>query len=100
MFWLIYDSKATCYGRGVRPEPESTEPGQTEVEWEEALFMAWGAEMPMHPSAYYRRKAARAREIAEEVTTRVMQAKLLDEAARYDQLAAEADRVTEEAAGF
>ena len=50
---------------------------QTEVEWEEALLMAWGAEIPMHPAAFYRRKAARARQDAEGVTTRAMKAKLL-----------------------
>jgi len=63
-----------------------------EPEWEEALLTAWGEEVPSHPASYYRRKAARAREIAEGVTTRAMKARLLDEAVNCDQLAAEADR--------
>jgi hypothetical protein len=62
--------------------------------------MAWGAEIPPHPAAYHRRKAARARQVAEEVTTRVMKAKLLDEAAHYDLLATEADGIVEDAADF
>ena len=35
--------------------------GQTKMEWEEALLMAWGGEIPPHPAAHYRRQAARAR---------------------------------------
>jgi hypothetical protein len=66
--------------------------GPTEMEWEEALLTAWGDEVPLHPASYYRRKAARAREIAEGVTTRAMKARLLDEAVHRDQVAAEADR--------
>jgi hypothetical protein len=65
--------------------------GRTEMEWEEALLTAWGEELPSHRATYYRRKAARAREIAEEVTTRVMKARLLEEAAQCDRLAAIAD---------
>jgi hypothetical protein len=70
------------------------------MESEEVLLMAWGAEIPPHPAAYYRRKAARARQVAEEVTTRVMKAKLLDEAAHNDLLATEADGIVEDAADF
>ena len=66
--------------------------GRTEMEWEEALLTAWGGEVPSHPATYYRRKAARAREIAEGVTTRAMKARLLDEAVHCDQLATKADR--------
>jgi hypothetical protein len=54
--------------------------------------MAWGGDVPQHPAAYYRRKAARARQVAEEVTTRVMKARLLEEAVQYDRLAANAER--------
>ena len=39
--------------------------GQAEMEWEEALLEAWGGEMPPHSAAHYRRKAARARQLAE-----------------------------------
>jgi len=61
------------------------------MEWEEALVRAWGGEIPQS-AAHYRRKAARARQIAEGVTTRAIKARLLDEAVHCDQLAAEADR--------
>ena len=67
------------------------------MEWEEALLTAWGEEIPPYPPAYYRRRAARARQIAEGVTTRAMKARLLDEAVHYDQLAAAANRAAAEA---
>ena len=57
------------------------------MEWEEALLGAWGGEIPPQPASYYRRRAARARQIAEGVTTRDMKAQLLDEAIRCDRLA-------------
>ena len=60
------------------------------MEWEEALLAAWGEEIPQ-PASYYRSKAARARQIAEGVTTRAMKARLLDEAVHCDRLAADAD---------
>ena len=63
------------------------------MEWEEALLIARGGELPLHPAAHYRRHAARARQIAVAVTTRAMKARLLDDAARYDELAAKADRI-------
>jgi len=66
------------------------------MEWDEALFRAWGGEIPQS-AAYYRRKAARTRQIAEGVTTRAMKARLLDEAVRCDDLAANADRAWETA---
>ena len=56
--------------------------------------------IPTHPAAFYRRKAARARQVAEGVTTRAMKAKLLDDAGHCDRLATKADRAAEEAAGF
>ena len=62
------------------------------MEWEEALVGAWGGEVPPHSPAYYRRQAARARHVAEGVTTRVMKARLLEEAVHCDELAAQADR--------
>ena len=60
------------------------------MEWEEGLRMMWGREIPPHPAAYYRR-AERAREIAEEVTTRAIKARLLNDAVYFDQLAAKAE---------
>jgi len=48
------------------------------MEWEEALLAAWEGEIPQS-ATYYRRRAARARQIAEGVTTRAMKARLLDE---------------------
>ena len=64
------------------------------MEWEEALLGARGGEIPPQSAAYYRRKAAQARQIAEGVTTQAMKARLLDEAVHCDQLAANADRGT------
>ena len=66
------------------------------MELDEALLGAWGGEIPQS-AAYYRRKAARARQIAEGVTTRAIKARLLDEAVHCDQLAADADRGAGEA---
>jgi hypothetical protein len=54
--------------------------GQTEMEWEEALLMAWGGELSPYPAAYYRRQAARARRVAEGATTQAVKARLLDDA--------------------
>jgi len=62
------------------------------MDWEEALLGAWIEETPLQSAAYYRRKAARARLAAKGVTTRAMKVRLLDEAAQFDQLAADADR--------
>ena len=62
------------------------------MEWEEALLEAWGGEIPLQSAVYCRRKAVRARQIAEGVTTRAMKARLLDEAVHWDQLAADAER--------
>ena len=66
--------------------------GENEMEWEEALLGAWNGETPAQSAAYYRRKAARARQIAEEATTRAMKTRILDEAAHFERLAADADR--------
>jgi hypothetical protein len=62
------------------------------MEWEEALLRAWCGETPPQPAIYYRRKAARVRQVAEGVTNPAMKARLLDEAVHCEQLAAEADR--------
>ena len=67
------------------------------MEWEEALLGSWGAEIPAHPPAYYRRKAARARQFAEEATTQAVKARLLDDAGHYDELVANADLAGAEA---
>ena len=71
-----------------RPEPETTAERATEMEWEEALLRAWGGEIPPQPATYYRRKAARARQVAEGMTTRAMKEQLLGEAVHCDKLAA------------
>ena len=70
------------------------------MEWEEALLGSWGGAIPVHPAAYYQRKAARARLVAEEATTRAVKARLLDEAAHCDRLAAAADCLTDEDRDF
>ena len=74
--------------------------GQTEMEWEEALLGAWSGETQPKSAAYYRLRAARARRIAEGVTTRAVKARLLDAAVHCDQLAADADREAGKAAGL
>jgi hypothetical protein len=66
------------------------------MEWEEALLGSWGGAIPAYPAAYYRRKAVRARQVAKEATTRAVRARLLEEAAHCDHLAAAADGLTEE----
>ena len=70
------------------------------MEWEEALLMAWGAEIPIPPGGLLSAQAARARQVAEGVTTRAMKAKLLEDTGHCDRLAAKGDRAAEEAAGF
>ena len=52
------------------------------------------------PADYYRRKAARARQVAEGVTTRAVKARLLDLALEYDRLADGADTATRTPEGF
>jgi hypothetical protein len=71
--------------------------GQSKMEWEDALLMARGGEIPPHPAAYYRRQAARARRAAEGATTQAVRARLLNDAGQYDELAAKADRAGAEA---
>jgi len=70
------------------------------MEWEEALLRAWGGEMSPQSAAHYRRRAARARQLADWMTTPGAKVRLLDDAARCDQLAAGADFVTGEAGGL
>jgi hypothetical protein len=70
------------------------------MEWEEALLGSWGTEIPAHPPAYYRRKAARARQFAEEATTQAVKARLLAEAVHCDQLAADAEHLADEYPGL
>jgi hypothetical protein len=70
------------------------------VDWEEALLRAWGGEIPPQAAMYYRRRAARARQVAEWATIPGLKARLLDEAVHCDQLAADADCVTGEAGGL
>jgi hypothetical protein len=45
------------------------------------------SDMPPQPAEYYRRKAARARQVAEGVTTRAIKARLLELALEYERLA-------------
>jgi hypothetical protein len=52
------------------------------------------------PAEYYRRKAARARQVAEGVTTRAIKLRLLDLALEYDRLAAGAESATRPSEGF
>jgi len=100
-FWLLVNLREQSGIITSRGPPQARDhggtTGQTEMEWEEALLMAWGGEMPPHPAGYYRQQAARARRVAEGATTRAVKARLLDDAVRYDELAVEADRAETEA---
>jgi hypothetical protein len=58
------------------------------------------ADLSPQPAEYYRRKAARARQVAEGVTTRAVKARLLDLAVEYDRLADGADSATRPSDGF
>jgi hypothetical protein len=69
--------------------------GATEMEWEEALLRAWDEEITSPSATDYRRKATRARQIAEGVTTRAVKVRLLDVAAYCDRRAADAARQKE-----
>jgi hypothetical protein len=68
-FWLLVnlrDQSGMIMSRGApQARDHGGTTGLTEMEWEEALLMAWGGEMPPHPAVYYRRQAARARRVAE-----------------------------------
>ena len=82
----MYDQQSGVIMSPRTPEAEDhgETTGQTEMEWEEALLRARGGEIPPQPGTYYRRRAARARQVAEGVTTQVMKALLLDEAVHCD----------------
>jgi len=58
------------------------------------------SDLSPQPAEYYRRKAARARQVAEGVTTRAVKTRLLDLAVEYDRLAAGADSATRSPADF
>ncbi|MBV8591137.1 MAG: hypothetical protein JO212_13970 [Acetobacteraceae bacterium] len=45
------------------------------------------SDLPPQPAEYYRRKAVRARQVAEGVTTRAIKARLLELALEYERLA-------------
>lgn len=57
-------------------------------------LMDQSTDLSPQPAEYYRRKAARARQVAEGVTTRAVKARLLDLAVEYDRLADGADNAT------
>ena len=62
--------------------------------------MDTSSDLSPQPAEYYRRKAARARQVAEGVTTRAVKTRLLDLAVEYDRLAAGADSATRSPADF
>ena len=49
--------------------------------------MDQSSDLPPQPAEYYRQKAARARQVAEGVTTRAIKARLLELALEYERLA-------------
>jgi hypothetical protein len=78
-----YDTAMLCSRR--------TQEWNKRMDWEDALPVARGGEISSHPATYYRRQAARAREIAKGVTTRAIKSRLLDEALHFDELAEKAE---------
>ncbi len=62
--------------------------------------MDQSTDLSPQPAEYYRRKAARARQVAEGATTRAVKARLLDLALEYDRLADGADSATRPPEGF
>jgi hypothetical protein len=56
--------------------------------------MDQSTDLSPQPADYYRRKAARARQVAEGVTTRAVKMRLLELAVEYDRLADGADNAT------
>jgi hypothetical protein len=59
--------------------------------------MPWSEAIPEHPADYYRQRAIRARQAAEEVKTPAVKVLLFAEALHYEHLAAEVDRLEDEA---
>ena len=59
-----------------------------------AALMDNSTDLSPQPAEYYRRKAARARQVAEGATTRAVKTRLLDLAVEYDRLADGADSAT------
>jgi hypothetical protein len=58
------------------------------------------SDLPAQPAEYYRRKAARARQVAEGVTTRAIKARLLELAIEYDRLADGTESATRPSSGL
>ena len=65
------------------------------MDWEEALLRSWGTQAAPEPAVQFRRKAVRARQMAEGVTTRAMKVQLLEVATRFEQLADNANAAAE-----
>ena len=61
------------------------------MDWEEALLRCWGVETVAESATHFRQKATRAREMAEEATTRAIKTRLLDDARSYERLAQSVD---------
>jgi hypothetical protein len=58
--------------------------------------MDQSSDLPPQPAEYYRRKAARARQVAEGVTTRAIKARLLELALEYEKLADGSESATQQ----
>ncbi len=65
------------------------------MDWEEALLRSWGSQAAQGPAVQFRRKALRARQMAEEVTTQAAKVRLLEVAMRFEQLADNSNAVAE-----
>jgi len=62
------------------------------MDWEEALLWCWGAGTAAESATHFRQKAARAREMAAEATTRAVKTRLLSDARSFDRLAESVDQ--------
>jgi len=69
--------------------------GQIDMDWEEVLLRSWGSQAAPEPAVQFRRKAVRARQMAEGVTTGAVKVRLLEAATRFEQLADNANAAAE-----
>jgi hypothetical protein len=63
------------------------------MEWEEVLLIAWGGALTATPSGLLSAPSNASPADRRRVKTGVMKARLLDDAAHYEELAAKADRI-------
>src|SRR3954451_11037202 len=90
--FLVDIQKRIALLRSAKARPERRRMrGQIDMDWEEALLRSWGSQAALEPAVQFRRKAVRARQMAEGVTTWAVKVRvkvrLLEGATRFEQLA-------------